>query len=92
MSEITTAVSDEEVVEHMRSFLLPYIKDFQIGENIDAPLPSPPQLNDTAVMSKLCDTLDSIVEVIPRKEVGIHCMSAFEISKSNAFFMNPSRI
>jgi len=69
MAEIATAVSDEEVVEHMRDYMLPYTKDFQIIESSDVPLPSPSQLTDTDVISKLSDSLQSVVEGLSPKEV-----------------------
>lgn len=69
MAEITTAVTDDEVVEHMRKYILPYIKDFQIVDSRDVLLSSSRQPIEKDVMNKLCDTLNSIVEVLPTNEV-----------------------
>ena len=33
MGEISSAVQDEELIEHMRDVLLPFIKEVQVSEN-----------------------------------------------------------
>ena len=35
MGEISSAVEDEELIEHMRDVLLPFIKEVQIAEEIE---------------------------------------------------------
>ena len=70
MGEITSAVDDDELVEHMREVILPFVRKVQIVEETDIPSPincgyaSPEQ-----IVTKVASTMQAAVDGLTTKQV-----------------------
>jgi len=68
MGEITSAVQDEELIEHMRDVLLPFIKEVQVAEEIEGHV-SPGFGTQEQVIEKISSTVQAAAEGLTQEQV-----------------------
>lgn len=68
MGEISSAVQDEELIEHMRDVLLPFIKEVQVSEEIQSHVP-PGFGTPEQVIERISSTVQAAAEGLTQEQV-----------------------
>lgn len=68
MGQISSAVQDEELIEHMRDVLLPFIKEVQVAEEIERHV-SPGLGTSEQLIEKISSTVEAAAAGLTQQQV-----------------------
>lgn len=72
MGEVTSAVDDDEIVEHMREVILPFIKEVQISEEFEGQACTPMHYGtQQQFVTKVASSMQAAVEGLTTQQVCI---------------------
>lgn len=72
MGEVTSSVEDEELIEHMREVILPFIRDVQITEEVaDLSCANPDYASWDKFVNKFAATMQAATDGLTPEQVRI---------------------
>ena len=80
MGQITSCVEDEELIEHMRELILPFIREVQLTEELDNQSPTNPGYGSQEhFVTKFASTMQAAIDGLTTEQVSIYKIVLFLI-------------